>query len=303
VFRSAPPRFVVRTTVATLLTVAVVLSAVFLGVTINVRDRVRSTVAEKLELGQRMLSALELRRARELSVQVTTLAENPTLKAALDTYQSEIDTANAASRTELLDTIDRELEKLAARVGPDVLVVTDPSGRVLAAAGRFKSSWESYAGVQPHADGSGYTFVSAANAVFQFASAPLALQDTEIGTLHLARVLDTSYAEELSALSGTSTLIASGSQILTSTLEPELLKAIAPSVLNDLPASGIVDLAGSEHAVKLLFANQGVAVYALDSIEASTKSPMQRALAAVLIIAILSFALAAVGPVLGGRPI
>ena len=33
-----PPRFVVRTTIATLVMVAVVLTAVFVGLTINVRD-------------------------------------------------------------------------------------------------------------------------------------------------------------------------------------------------------------------------------------------------------------------------
>jgi hypothetical protein len=92
----APPRFVVRTMVATLVMVAVVLTAVFVGVTVNVRYRVRGCVANQLEAGQRMLSALEQRRAREMSAQVATLAENPTLKAALDTYQ--IDTLYALSR-------------------------------------------------------------------------------------------------------------------------------------------------------------------------------------------------------------
>ena len=70
--RSAPPRFVVRTTVATLIMVAGVLTTVFAGVAFNVRERVRGAVADKLEAGQRMLSALEQRRTRELSVQVAT---------------------------------------------------------------------------------------------------------------------------------------------------------------------------------------------------------------------------------------
>ena len=39
--RATPPRFVVRTTVATLIMIAGVLSAVFVGVTVDVRDRVR----------------------------------------------------------------------------------------------------------------------------------------------------------------------------------------------------------------------------------------------------------------------
>ena len=42
-----------------------------------------------------MLSALEQRRARELGAQVATLAENPTLKAAVDTYQAELTVGEA----------------------------------------------------------------------------------------------------------------------------------------------------------------------------------------------------------------
>ena len=139
--RATPPRFVVRTTVATLIMIAGVLSAVFVGVTLDVRERVRTAARDKLDAGQRMLSALEQRRARELGVQVGTLAENPTLKAAVDTYQSELNTANAAFRREMLVTIERELDKLAARTKPDVVAVTDPSGTVLAVAGRRKSEW------------------------------------------------------------------------------------------------------------------------------------------------------------------
>ena len=100
--RTSPPRFVVRTTVATLIMVAGVLTAVFVGVALDVRERVRGAVRDKLDAGQRMLSALEERRAQELSVQVATLAENPTLKAAVDTYQAEIGTANAGFRREML---------------------------------------------------------------------------------------------------------------------------------------------------------------------------------------------------------
>src|SRR5262245_58083916 len=122
---SAPPRFVVRTTIATLIMVAGVLTAVFVGVTFDVRERVHGAVMDKLEAGQRMLLALEQRRARELGIQVATLAENPTLKAAVDTYQAETGTADAGFRREMVRTVDRELQKLAARITPDILAVTD----------------------------------------------------------------------------------------------------------------------------------------------------------------------------------
>ena len=83
--RRTPPRLVVRATVATFSVVALVLSSVLLALGVNLRDHVRANVVEKLAAGQRMLSALEQRRARELGALVETLAENPTLKAAIDT--------------------------------------------------------------------------------------------------------------------------------------------------------------------------------------------------------------------------
>ena len=173
--RPRPPRFVVRTTVATLVMVAGVLTTVFVGVTLNVRERVNGTVREKLDAGQRMLSALEQRRALELSAQVGMLAENPTLKAAVDTYQADLGSANPTFRREILATIDRELEKLAARIGPDVLAVTDPSGAVLAVAGRRGADWPVEMKVHARSDGGSATWVTLPSGVFQFASSTLDL--------------------------------------------------------------------------------------------------------------------------------
>jgi putative nucleotidyltransferase with HDIG domain len=286
----SPPRFVVRTTVATLVTVAGVLSAVFVGFTINARARVRDAVSDKLEAGQRMLSALEQRRARELTVLLGTLAENPTLKAAVDTYQAELGSANATFRSEMVATIDRELEKLAARIGSDVLAVTDPAGELLAVAGRRAGDWPVHA--RAAYDNSGSAYVATPAGVFQFAAAPIALQDTVIGTLQLAQALDDQYAQELSAISGTATLIASGNRIIASTLPANVNQSLTQETLRGLPSNDTVDLAGSEYAVKQLFKNGDTAVYALDSIAAATRGPMQAALGAVGYIALGSLALA-----------
>ena len=129
-------------------------------------------------------------------MQVATLAENPTLKAAVDTYQAEHGTANAAFRREMLATIDRELDKLAARIGPDVLAVTDPSGVVLAVAGRRGRRLAGAVASAARARTAPAPPTSRCRpGVFQFASAPLTLQDTEIGSLQLAVALDGRYAE------------------------------------------------------------------------------------------------------------
>ena len=301
--RPSPPRFVVRTTVATLIMVAGVLTAVFVGVALDVRERVRGSVRDKLDAGQRMLSALEERRAREMTVQVATLAENPTLKAAIDTYQAEIGTANAGFRREMLATVDRELEKLAARISPDILAVTDSSGVVLAVAGRRSADWPVQKIVRPREDGSGAAYVTMPTGVFQFAASPLSLQETEIGSLQLATALDGRYAQELAKLSGAATLIASGDAVIASTLPIDLIEGLTPPVLRSLPANETITLGSSEYAVKLLFQDGDAAVYALDSIAASTHAPMANALRALRVIAIASFALAAFASVWLARTI
>ena len=66
-------------------------------------------------------------------------------------------------------------------------------------------------------------WVTLPSGVFQFASSPIALQDTEIGSLQLAKALDSRYAQELATLSGAATLIASNDTVIASTLPPDVV--------------------------------------------------------------------------------
>ena len=289
-----PRRFVVRTTIATLAMVATVLTAVFAGVAFTVRERVRAAVGEKLEAGQRTLAELEQRRARELSLQVAALAENANLKAAVATYIIEQRTTGSRYREGMLAAINRELSALASRTSLDVLAATDPSGTILAVAGRRNQDWPRQARVLAARTGTGSAYVAMPAAVFQFASAPLTMQRTTIGTLQLGKALDDRYASELSTLSGAATLIASRDRVLASTLPPALASHLTPSKLEELASRSIITLGGDEYASKLLFRDGETEVYALDSVDASTRVPMQQALRAMAMFAICSFALAAV---------
>ena len=285
-----PRRFVVRTTIATLAMVATVLSAVFVGVAFSVRDRVRAAVMEKLEAGQRTLSELEQRRARELNVQVATLAENVTLKQAVATYSLEFQTTGARYRNGMVKAIERELAVLATRTSLDVLAATDASGTVIAVAGRRQSDWPRQARITSKTSESGSSYVTMPAGVFQFAAAPLTLQQVTIGSLQLGKALDDRYAQELSTLSGASTLIASGDKVVATTLPPEAVKHFKPQLAMD----PVVTLGGVEYASRMLFNDGEAKVFALDSIVASTRKPMQSALRAMTIFAICSFALAAI---------
>jgi hypothetical protein len=107
-----PPRLVARTLAVTFVTVAIILSLVFLVLTLDVRDRVRASETEKLQVSERLFTALEARRQQEQLATITTLAENPTLKAALDTYATESQFSGLAPDQEqsLLETVIRELD-------------------------------------------------------------------------------------------------------------------------------------------------------------------------------------------------
>ena len=290
--RAAPPRFVVRTLIVTLATVAFVLSAVLLVVTLNVRDHVRDGVADKLETGQRLLAALEERRARELQAQVGMLAENSTLKAALDTYQTELKTTSAAGRQDLVATIARELDKLGARIQADVLEIRDQSGAVLGVSGRRAGRWPSDARVSAASGGSDASFVTTEAGVFRIASVPIMLQGTELGTLRLANALDERYARELSDLSGARTLIVSDDRVIAATLSAEPMMAITPPVIRSMAGQDLVTLGDSEYAVRRLVQEGAAQVYVLDSIDASARPAVQKALRTMGGIAVGAFLLA-----------
>ena len=137
-----PPKLLVKTIGVTFLTVALLLVVVFVVVTLQRARSGARAVTGNLESSQRMFAALETRRQREMQVQAATLAENPTLKAALDTYQAEARVSTDASwRTQLLETIDRELEKVATRAESDALVLVDAHQTTIAAAGRLADRW------------------------------------------------------------------------------------------------------------------------------------------------------------------
>ena len=288
--RSKPPRLVVRTTIATFAVVAFVLSSVLVGLGLNLRDSVRNSVVDKLDAGQRMLSALEQRRARELSAQVATLAENPTLKAAIDTYRAEVAIGDPASLRELLATIEGELRKIADRTHPDVLAVRSRTGELLGVAGSRKGDWTP-GPLKGSVDGD---FVTLGSEVFRVASARIALNDVELGRLEMATLLDQGYARELSDLSGASIVIASANTIVASTLPPRVGGVLTASALANLPNASTIRLGDEDYAVQLLFRAGTAAVFALDSIDASAGPAMADAARSALLIGLGAFGLAGV---------
>ena len=284
-----PPRFVVRTMATTFTTVVFILAAVLLVVTLIVQNRMRTTVIGHLTTQQGVLRTLEDRRLAEMLSQAVMLAESPTVKAAMDTYQAEARLIEGEERRQLFETVGRELDELASRTHPDIIAVTDPNGVVVAAAGRRRSDWPR----SLPSTRAGAEFVATPGGIFRVATAPLLVQQTPVGYLQLGTALDAEYAAQITSLSDTGTLIASKGAVIASTLPARATRALTPQLLAGMPDADTVDLDGELYAVRLLLRHGDLAIYTMDSIEASARAILGTTVRALGIIGLCSLAVAA----------
>ena len=290
-----PPRLLFKTMTVTFVAVALILVSVFVVVWLSVRAQVRDSVTSNLAASQRMFAALETRRQRELRAQAATLAENPTLKAALDTYQSEMQTSTESERSQLLSTIDRELEKLAARVEADAIVLVDSRQNTLSAAGRLADRWPRGRQVSLVAGRDQDSFdgvVRIGGGAFRAVTVPLVIDDVSIGTLYHATTLDLAYAQELARVAGAKIAIVSEGLLIAGTLSPAAGKEFEAAVAARRPADGTIDLDDESHAFRRLVEIGDTTIYALGSIDESSRSATSAAIRSLTIIAIGAILLA-----------
>jgi hypothetical protein len=277
-----PPRLIVKTTIAvTLVTVALLFLVVFV-VTLNVREQVRQAVTGSLESTQRLFAALETRRQREMRAQAATLAESPTLKAALDTYAAYAATADSATRAQLIGTITNELEKVSTRIEADAIVLVDARQTTLAAAGAMADRWQtgrSALGLSGgHDAGTDDGVVHLGDDTFRVVSVPLVLtSDTVIGTLYITTSLDNAYAKTLQAQSRAHVAIVADGRVLAGTLSAEQTRNFELAIVRTTAFDGTLDLGRESHAFRKLFATGDTSIYAISSIDEASGPPTRQA--------------------------
>jgi hypothetical protein len=133
------PRLLVKVLCFAFGVIACVIAAVFVLFSWQTDARLRRSVVGNMEASQLRFAGIDARLRREHALQAMALAENPTLKAAVDTYYSE--RGNAQELGQLQSTIETELTKLQQIMAVPALSVTDVRGIVLASAGPYKRDW------------------------------------------------------------------------------------------------------------------------------------------------------------------
>ena len=292
--RRLPPRLVTRALIASFLTVAFILAAVFALVSLDLSARAKQSAADNLDAGQRVFERVERRRAQDMLALVATLAENPTLKAALDTWQSEQSFSGAVD-PDLIATVARETAKIAARVDSDVLAVIDQRGRIVVSAGPRAESWPAgarvtEAGEEPGAD----TLAEMGESVFRVRRVPLQLGDVTIGSLALGTALDAAFAQELATLARAQSAIVIDGRVQASTLPADAAADLA-RVATSNTATAVLTLGGESWAVRRVDGVGNATFFALASIDEAADEATRSALAGLAWIGGFALALGALG--------
>ena len=293
------PRLLTRALVTSFLTVALVLGAVFAVLSLRVRDQVRQSVADNLASAQQVFIKVEARRQQEMRAQVAVLAENPTLKAALDTWLTERNTANDATSRELLSTVQRETTKIADRVGADVLAVADLSRRVVAAGGKLSASWPRGAVIGGGEDAAspGDSVAALGGGMYHIVSVPLELAGAPIGSLELGTSLDAAYARELADLSRGDAAIMSKDAVLASTVSGSAARDLASYAASSESGARTMMLAGESWAIQPLARLGDVTFLALASIDQAAAGQTRAALQGLAWVGVGAIGLAVLGSV------
>ena len=291
-----PPRLVTRALLTSCLTVTLVLAAVFLLISLETRSRVRETVTAHLDAGQQLFARVEGRIEQERLTVVSTLAENPTLKAALDTWQSEQRGTGRAS-PELVATVALEVQKIATRVHADVLAVADVTGDVLVSAGPHAGHWPAGTHLRdsgPARNRPADAVVTLRETVYRIKGVPLSLGGVVIGSLELGTALDQAFAQELAALARAQSAIVVGDRLQATTLPAPLSRELEARALTASSASTI-RLGNATWAVRRVGGAGPATFYALASVDAAAADVTQSALKGLIWIGAVAVAIGMLG--------
>jgi putative nucleotidyltransferase with HDIG domain len=289
------PKFLTRALIASFGTVAIVLVAVFVLIAVDVQRRVRAWVVANLDAGQQAAARVEERRRHDLLAMISTLAENPTLKAAVDTWHSERG-LDGALEQELVATVQREADKIAARIDADVLALADVDGKVIVSAGRRRVAWAQGHLLKARGADEPAEFVARVESgAFHVVGVPLRFGDAVIGSLEVGRAIDRGLARELADFVRGDSVIAIDGELVATTLPAEaaaewqVLRSLGPQT------AALIDLGGESYALRHLYDVPPARFFTLAAIDGPARVATAAALARLSGIGVVALVLAGFG--------
>jgi len=211
---------------------AAVVTVAFLGLGVEIRKETRQSFAAELSRNQRTLQQLEAYDASQLLFAASLITETPSLQYDLSIYRVEAN-AGGRARTDLVNTMERELRERLHSVGNDLLIVTDDSGRVFASAATAGAaiprgtSLSGLAAVRHVLDANAPSDSGALGVLqtdaghFQVAAYPLVQAGITLGSLVLGRRLDSAFVAAARPASDAAIIVTAGPSVVA-TSDPGL---------------------------------------------------------------------------------
>jgi putative nucleotidyltransferase with HDIG domain len=264
------PRLLVKVLSFAFAVIACVIVAVFFLFSWQTDARLTRTVVENMEASQRRFAGIDARLRREHTLQAIALAENPTLKAAVDTYYSE--RGNEEELGQLQTTIETELAKLQQIMAVPVLLVADVRGVVLASVGPSRIDFPAGSRVSFQIAENGgpvETVIARDDKSYLATAVPLVLGRDVIGEFLLASPLNDAYALNLANEARAEIAILLDGRVIAGSTPASLRRALETVAL---PLSGTITLEGEEFVVQRLSSIDSASVYALSSVTAAARA-------------------------------
>jgi len=206
-----------------------VITAVFVTLSIEIRSETKQLLQDILNRSEKQVLSIQEDNLSQLLWASSQISNNPTLRAAMETYRLE-PTLKVEVRAELLATLQNETDKIWAGLRHDLLFVTNETGVVLAANGRMNSQPKpgkdlSKLPVLNHAldpaAGFGdrnFGVISLQGQHYLIGTLPIEMQGFVIGSLTLGDLIDTSFLPNLRTFFGGETVVTVGQHSIASTL-------------------------------------------------------------------------------------
>ena len=251
---------------STLLTVVAV-SLGFLVLSISLKRHTKHRLAETLSRHGQTLTTLQQASLDELLRISTLMTDSPTLRASMETFAAESGPTRSV-REDLLATIQTEADKVARGLGRDLLLVTDRSGRVLAAAGpsgRAHVVGEDLGSrpivrqVLEQDDPLGarnFAVLAFGDEYVRVGCAPIVFRGFIIGTLILGDRIDRGFVARLQQSFDCDVAVLTEGRVLTSTLPGSIpaaeIRALTATPRAATDAPRVVRLAGDDYVAATL---------------------------------------------------
>ncbi|HEY4305866.1 MAG TPA: ATP-binding protein [Gemmatimonadaceae bacterium] len=216
-----------------------VVVAAFWGLSVKTRNNTREVFAAQLTRNQQTLENLQERTRNQLLFTVSLIAEGPAFQYSLKQFQVEANRGTVPDPTYVVE-MQRHLDQLSESARADILVLTDDSARVFAAAGSGEHAVERGASLatldavkhalDPNAPASAELAVlRTSSGYFQVAVIPLIQDGFTLGALLFGERLDTKFVAAARATSDADIVLLAGNTLVAmsdTTMQRDRLAAV-----------------------------------------------------------------------------